>query len=253
MPSVEIIAVGTELLLGQLVDTNTAHIAGHLATCGVNVYGTQTVGDNRERIAAVIARALERADGVITSGGLGPTVDDLTKEAVCDALDLPLELHEGSLIAIETLFAGFGRPMSENNRKQAMMPRGAAVLKNPHGSAPGFVAFRADGKFVASMPGVPHEMKAMLTDRLLPWMREHFNLKTAFYTRVLHVIGLGESEIDRRIDELFRTLENPKIAILAHGSRCDVKLMAKATSHARAEELFAPVQQQIEAKLVGNL
>ncbi|MEO6913713.1 MAG: competence/damage-inducible protein A [Candidatus Baltobacteraceae bacterium] len=253
MPSVEIIAVGTELLLGQLLDTNTAHIAGQLAASGMNVYGTHTVGDNRERIAAAIERALDRADGVITSGGLGPTVDDLTKEAVCDALELPLDLHEPSLRAMEELFAMFGRSMRENNRKQAMMPRGAYVLANPNGSAPGFVAFRTDGKFVASMPGVPSEMRAMLAERLLPWLGERFGSQTAFYTRVLHTIGLGESEIDHRIDELFRTLENPKIGILAHGSRCDVKLMAKASSAEEAEELFAPIQSQIEAQLAGHL
>lgn len=253
MVSVEIIAVGTELLLGQLVDTNTAHIAAQLAASGINVYGTQTVGDNRERIAGVIGRVLDRADGVITSGGLGPTVDDLTKEAACDALGVPLELHEPSLQAMEQLFAMFGRPMRENNRKQAMMPLGAHVLPNPNGSAPGFVAARSDGKFVAAMPGVPHEMKPMLADQLLPWLRERFGLQAAFYTRVLHTIGLGESEIDHRIDELFRTLENPKIGILAHGSRCDVKLMAKAGSAEEAEELFAPIQTQIESQLVGHL
>jgi nicotinamide-nucleotide amidase len=253
MPSVEIVAVGTELLLGQLVDTNTAHIAATLAAAGIDVYGTQTVGDNRARIAATLASALERADGLITTGGLGPTVDDLTKEAVCDALGLDVELDRTSLEAIETWFAKSGGVMRENNRKQALLPRGARVLANPNGTAPGFIAFRADGKFIASMPGVPQEMKPMLAEALVPYLRERFGVGDAIYTRVLHTIRIGESEIDHRIGDLFRTLENPKIAVLAHQYRCDVKLMAKASSRERAEELIAPVQRDLESRLAGHV
>src|SRR5580704_8883631 len=190
MPGVELVAVGTELLLGQLVDTNTAYVASGLAACGIDVWGTHAVGDNRERIAAVISSILARADGVITTGGLGPTVDDLTKEAVCDALGVDTVLHEPSLAFMEAIFRSFGREMRENNRKQAELPRGAQVLENPNGTAPGFIVFRADGRFVACMPGVPREMKPMMSDRLIPILRERFALRDAIYTRVIHTINL---------------------------------------------------------------
>ena len=253
MPSVEIVAVGTELLLGQLVDTNTAHVAQALASIGVDVYGTHAVGDNRERIAAVIRESLGRAGGVVTTGGLGPTVDDLTKEAVCDALGLATELHEASLAAMRERFKQFGRDMPQNNVKQAMMPAGCIVLENPNGTAPGFIAVRADGKFVACMPGVPREMKPMLAQQLLPWLRSRFALTAAIYTRILHTINIGESEIDRRIDDLFRTLENPKIAVLAHDFRADVKIMAKAQSEEQACALIDPVQSEIARRLEGHV
>lgn len=249
----EIIAVGTELLLGQLADTNTATVAKHFADAGIDVYATHAVGDNRARITAALRASLERVDGVVTTGGLGPTVDDLTKEAVCEALDLALELHEPSLVQMQSFFARTGRPMRENNRKQAMMPCGSFVLTNPRGTAPGFVAFRSDGKFVASMPGVPREMKPMLTELLVPFLRERYALSDAIYTRVLHTVNLGESEIDHRIDDLFRTSENPKIAVLAHEYRCDVKLMAKAASPPVAEALTAPLLIEIEARLQGHV
>ena len=253
MPSVELIAVGTELLLGQLVDTNTSFVAQTLATAGIDVYGTHAVGDNRERIASAINGALERVSGVVTTGGLGPTVDDLTKEAVCDALGLGTELNEPALRQMTEFFASIGRTMRENNRKQAELPRGSYVLENPNGTAPGFVAFRVDGKFVACMPGVPHEMKAMLTERLIPFLRQRFNLQQSIYTRIIHTINIGESEIDHRIDELFRNGENPKIAVLAHLGRSDVKIMAKSDSRERAEAMIEPLQREVEERLHGHV
>lgn len=253
MPSVALLAVGTELLLGQLVDTNTPHVAAALAACGIDVYAAHTVGDNRERIAAAVRGALERADGVVSTGGLGPTVDDVTKEAVCDALGLDAVMDEASLARMRELFSGFRREMRENNRKQAMLPRGARVLVNTEGSAPGFVAFDQRGKFVACMPGVPSEMKPMLANELLPFLRERFDAHGGIVTRVLHTIGLAESEIDHRIDDLFRTSENPKIAVLAHGGRCDVKLMAKAATADEANALIAELQPHVEELLAGNV
>jgi nicotinamide-nucleotide amidase len=253
MPSVELMAVGTELLLGQLVDTNTAHVAGRLAAAGIDVRATHAIGDNRERIAALIAAILERSDGVISTGGLGPTVDDLTKEAVCDALGVDTVLDVPSLEFMQAIFASFGREMRDNNRKQAEMPRGATVLVNPNGTAPGFVVFRADGRFVACMPGVPREMKPMLDEKLIPILRERFALHDAIYTRVIHTINLGESEIDHRIDDLFRSSENPKIAVLAHDFRCDVKVMAKAESAEAGEAAILPLQHEIEKRLAGHV
>jgi nicotinamide-nucleotide amidase len=253
MPSVELIAVGTELLLGQLVDTNTTFVEQQFADNGIDVRGTHTVGDNRERIAATIREILQRRDGVITTGGLGPTVDDLTKEAVCDALRLDVELYAPALRQMEAFFAAIGREMRPNNRKQAELPRGSHPLDNPNGTAPGFVAFSAEGKFVACMPGVPREMKPMLVDRLIPFLRERYDVHDAIYTRVIHTINIGESEIDHRIEDLFRTSENPKIAVLAHGYRADVKVMAKSESSARAELMIAPLQHEIERRLDGHV
>ena len=249
MPSLEIMAIGTELLLGQLVDTNTAFIAQRLAEAGIDVRRAQAVGDNHERIAAVIRDALQRADGVLTTGGLGPTIDDLTKDAVCLAFGLGVELYEPALRRMESMFAAMGSPMPENNRKQAELPAGSIPLDNPNGTAPGFIAFAADGKFVASMPGVPREMKPMLVDRVMPFLRERLGAGATIVTRVIHTIGLGESDLDQRIDDLFREGENPKIAVLAHDFRADVKIMAKAPSIREAEAMIGPLQAEIERRL----
>jgi len=247
---VEIVTIGTELLLGQLVDTNAAYIARAMADHGVDVYAKHSVGDNPERLEEMLRASIERGDGVITTGGLGPTYDDLTKEVVASVIGAPLELHAPSLAAVEARLRRFGfTEIGENNRRQAFMPVGADVLENPHGSAPGFVAIRGDGKFIASMPGVPREMRAMLDERLVPWLVERFALHDAIYTRTLHAVGVAESEIDRRIDDLFRTLENPKIAVLAHEGRVDVKIMAKAGDSAAADAMIAPVEQELRERI----
>lgn len=245
--------MGTELLLGQLTDTNTPYIGARLAAAGLDVFATHAIGDNRARIAATVAAALERADGVVTTGGLGPTVDDVTKEAVCDALDVATQPHEPSLRRMEELFRGFGREMRANNRKQADLPRGAHVLPNSQGSAPGFVAFDARGKFVACMPGVPQEMMPMLDEYLMPFLRERFALHGGITTRVLHTINIAESEIDHRIADVFRSSENPKIGVLAHGGRCDVKIMAKAATVPEAHALIAPLERDLALRLAGHV
>ena len=249
MALVEIVTIGTEILLGHLVDTNSAFISLALADHGVDVYAKHSVGDNTERLAVMLADALDRADGVITTGGLGPTVDDLTKDAVATAVHDKLELHEPSMRALEERFKQFNRPMSDNNRRQAILPSRAHVMPNPNGTAPGFIALRPDGKFIACMPGVPREMKPMLADQLIPWLVKRFTLKSAIYTKTLHTIGIGESELDRRVEDLFRALENPKIAMLAHGGRVDVKVMAKAESQAAADAMIAPVAQQLRERI----
>jgi nicotinamide-nucleotide amidase len=249
MASVEIITIGTEILLGDLVDTNSAYVARALADHGVDVFAKHSVGDNAQRLHQMLVTVLARdgVDGIVTTGGLGPTVDDLTKESVALAVGKPLELHEPSLRAIEARFRLLrpDRPMSDNNRRQAILPAGCVVLENPHGTAPGFIALRDDGKFVASMPGVPSEMKPMLDERLIPWLVQRFGLRSAIFTRAIHTVGIPESELDLAIEDLFRKLENPKIAVLAHGGRVDVKVMAKAKDRAEAEELLEPVAAEL--------
>lgn len=255
MASVEIVTIGTEILLGDLIDTNSAHVARVLADSGVDVYLKHSVGDNAVRLETLLRSALERADGVVTTGGLGPTVDDLTKDAVAAAVGTTLELHEPSVRAIEARFAAFGRPgaVTENNRRQAILPAGALVLENAHGTAPGFVALRADGKFVACMPGVPREMKPMLTGGLVPWLVARYGLHDGIYTRTLHTVGIPESEVDARIESLFRTLENPKIAVLAHEFKVDVKIMAKATDRTAAATLIAPVEAELRDQIGSGI
>jgi len=257
MASVEIITIGTEILLGDLVDTNSAFIARTLADHGVDVFAKHSVGDNAERLHQMLATVLARdgVDGVITTGGLGPTVDDLTKESVAVAVGKPLQLHEASLRAIETRFRLLrpDRPLSDNNRRQALLPTGSIVMENPHGTAPGFIALRDDGKFVASMPGVPREMKPMLTEKLVPWIVQQFDLHSAIFTRTIHTVGIPESELDLKIEDLFRTLENPKIAVLAHGGRVDVKVMAKAPGREEAEALIEPVAAELVRRIGAGI
>jgi nicotinamide-nucleotide amidase len=249
MGSVEIVTIGTEILLGHMIDTNSAHISRVLADNGVDVHAKHSVGDNAERLARMLEDVLSRADGAITTGGLGPTVDDLTKDAVASAVGDTLELHEPSLHAIEERFKYFNRPMTDNNRRQAILPSRAVVMPNPHGTAPGFIALRPDGKFVACMPGVPREMTPTHEEQLSPWLAQRFGVTSAIYTKTLHTIGIGESELDRRVEDLFRTLENPKIAMLAHGGRVDVKIMAKAASREAADAMIAPVATTLRERI----
>ncbi len=255
MASVEIVTIGTEILLGQLIDTNSTHIARTLADGGIDVFAKHSVGDNTARLETMLRGALDRADGVVTTGGLGPTVDDLTKDAVAAAVGTTLAIHEESVRAIAARLAAFGRrgPLTENNRRQAILPVSGIVMPNAHGTAPGFIALRADGKFVACMPGVPSEMRAMLADSLVPWLRERFGVREAIYTRTLHTIGIPESEIDLRIEPLFRALDNPKIAVLAHTAQVDVKIMAKAPDRAAADALIAPVEAELRARIAAGI
>jgi nicotinamide-nucleotide amidase len=251
--SVEIVTIGTELLLGHLIDTNSAHVARVLADSGVDVYQKHSVGDNAARLEAMLRGALDRADGVVTTGGLGPTVDDLTKDAVAAAVGTTLEVHEPSIRALEARLASFGRglAMSANNRRQAVLPKGSVVFENAHGTAPGFVALRDDGKFVACLPGPPGEMAPMLAGALVPWLAARYDLHDAIYTRTLHTVGIPESELDARIETMFRTLENPKIAVLAHGGKVDVKIMAKARDRAAADGAIEPVEAELRER-IGN-
>ena len=248
MASAEIITIGTEMLLGQLVDTNTAVIARALAEIGMDVRRETSVGDNEASIAAAVAEAIGRADVVVCAGGLGPTVDDMTRGAVAAALELPLVLDPESSRHLEAMFARLKRPMAENNRIQAYFPQGAEPLPNPHGSAPGFVVER-DGRAVLALPGPPRELQPMLHDHAVPWIERRFAPNAVLVTRVLHTAGVGESDLDACIADLFRAQRNPSIAMLAHPGLVDVKVTAKAATRDAALAMIGELEPQIRARV----
>ena len=252
MATAEIITIGTELLLGQLVDTNTAAIASALADSGIDVYRETSVGDNADRIAQALREALDRADAIVCAGGLGPTVDDLTREAVAAATKRPLELDQGVLDDLRAWFASVGRRMSPNNARQAMFPRGSTILENPKGTAPGFSLDLGD-KVIVVMPGPPREMQPMLRDHVIPILTSKFELQSVIATRVLRTAGISESEVDARINDLFRAGVNPSVAVLAHLGEVDVKLTAKAKSREAAHALIDQLEPEIRKHLGDHI
>src|SRR5574341_616266 len=201
---VEILTIGTELLLGQIVDTNAAFMAQRLAEAGIDLFFKATVRDNEARIESALRQGLERAEAVLCTGGLGPTEDDLTRDVIAKVLDRGLRLDEGILAHIAARFAARGITMAENNRKQAYVPIGAFVLPNPRGTAPGLYLTTPEGKVVVAMPGVPSEMRPMLTEQVLPRLRAQFRITGQIRSRVLRTCGASESPVDQMIGDLFR-------------------------------------------------
>jgi nicotinamide-nucleotide amidase len=243
----EIITIGTELLLGEIVDTNAAHIARQLRTVGLNLYYKTTVGDNEARCADVIERALGRSDVVITTGGLGPTVDDITRAAVAQATTRPLEFSPILLEQIEARFKRWGARMSENNRRQAFMPTGALPIENPVGTAPCFIVETERG-VVISLPGVPREMAYLLENEVLPYLRRRFDLHAVIKTRILRTAAMGESRIDAALNDLL-SATNPTIGLAAHPGQTDVRLTAKAENQEDADRLIAPLEAEVRRRL----
>ncbi|HRZ17247.1 MAG TPA: molybdopterin-binding protein, partial [Candidatus Hydrogenedentes bacterium] len=221
----ELMMIGTELLLGQIVDTNAAFMARALAEHGINVYFKTTVGDNVERISAALETALSRADVVLCSGGLGPTEDDITRECVAGVLGRALEYHPEIYAAIEARFAHMGRKITENNRRQAMAPRGAEIVENPHGTAPGLFVDDPKG-VVVCMPGVPGELKPMLTERVIPRLCERFGITGTLRYRVLRVCGMGESRVDALMGDLILSGANPTVGLLAAVDGVTIRIAA---------------------------
>lgn len=248
MASAEIITIGTEMLLGQLVDTNTAVIARALAEIGVDVRRETSVGDNEASIAAAVSEAIGRAEVVVCAGGLGPTVDDMTRSAVATALGRPLVLDAESIRHLEAIFKRLQRPMTENNRVQAYFPQGAEPLPNPNGSAPGFVV-ELDGRAVLALPGPPRELQPMLRDHAIPWIERRFAPNAVLVTRVLRTVGVGESDLDARIADIFREQKNPSIAMLAHPGLVDVKITAKAATRDAARALIAELEPRVRERM----
>ena len=241
------VSVGTELLLGQIVDTNASFICSALADLGIGVYFRSTVGDNTGRVQEVFLHALSRADLILSTGGLGPTDDDLTVAAAAGALGLPLERHEEAWAHVQEFFRKRNRPLSSQQEKQAMLPRGARMIPNPRGSAPGVIIEHRE-KTLIFTPGVPREMKGMIQDTVIPYLRERgLAGREVIRSRVLR-ITLGESVVEDRLRDLMRSSLNPTIAPYAHTGECHVRLTARGTE-AQVEPLLAGTEAAIRERL----
>lgn len=247
MTSAEIITIGTEILLGEIVDTNTRHIARTLRGLGVDLYRTITIGDNVERIAESIRNSMGRADIVITTGGLGPTVDDPTREAVAKAVGVDTEFREDLWEQVVETISRYGRKPSENQKRQAYVPQGAIGIRNPVGTAPCFIV-ETPHNAVISLPGVPNEMEHVLHESIIPYLQKRFQLDQILKIRVLHCAGLGEGMIDEKIADL-ETLSNPTVGLAAHTGVVDVRIAAKAKNEAEADTMIAQVESQVRKRL----
>jgi len=247
MPSAEIITIGTEILLGEIVDTNTRYIARTLRGMGVDLYRTITIGDNVERIAEAIRNSLTHADIIITTGGLGPTVDDPTREAVARAFGLGLEFREELWAQILEIVTRYGRVPGENQKRQAFIPKGAIPIKNNVGTAPCFIVEKKSSA-VISLPGVPKEMEHILHEYVIPYLQNRYKLDQIIKVRLLHTSGAGESEIDEKIGDL-EMLANPTVGLAAHTGVVDIRIAAKAETEAEADRMIADVEGQIRERL----
>ena len=247
MPSAEIITIGTEILLGEIVDTNTRYIARQLRGLGIDLYRTSTIGDNVERIAEAIHNAMGRAGIVITTGGLGPTVDDPTREAVARAFGVETEFRPELWNQIREIVARYGREPGENQKRQAYVPRGAIAIKNDVGTAPCFIV-ENERNSVISLPGVPKEMEHILHESVIPYLQRRFDLNQVIKVRLLRTSGVGESVIDEKIGD-FETLTNPTVGLAAHTGVVDIRIAAKAETESAAEGMIAEVENQMRERL----
>lgn len=249
----EIISIGEELLSSEseTIDTNSVYITQQLGALGVRVLYKTTVGDDEARITQVLRIAMQRAPIIITTGGLGPTVDDMTRQAVANATGRALVFQQALLDEIAEKFARFNVRMSANNRLQAMLPEGAVAINNPAGTAPGFYV-EQDGALIISLPGVPREMKAMLAQSVLPLLRERLGVPRVIKTRILRTAGIGESHIDEQIGHLER-LSNPTVGLNAHAGQTDIRITARAEREAEADALIAAVEAEIRAKIGDHI
>lgn len=250
MTSAEIITIGTEILLGEIVDTNTRYIAKTLRGLGVDLYRTITIGDNVDRIASAIHNSMERANIVITTGGLGPTIDDPTREAVAKAIGVQTEFREDLWEQVVETIGRYGRKPSENQKRQAYVPQGSIGIKNPVGTAPCFIV-ETEKNAVISLPGVPQEMEHILHESVIPYLQKRFNLDEVIKVRILHCAGLGEGTIDEKIADL-ETLSNPTVGLAAHTGVVDIRIAAKAKSEHEANKMIDEIESQLRERL-GNV
>ena len=232
----EILCVGTELLLGDIVNTNAAFLSQRLAELGICVYRHTAVGDNPERLKNALDTALASSDLVITSGGLGPTYDDLTKETVADCFGLPLELHAPSLERIKEYFTRTGRAMPPNNEKQAMMPRGAQIFDNDYGTAPSCAVYdESNNKTVIMLPGPPGELMPIFNEKVAPYLRERSN--AVLVSKNVHIFGMGESAVEEKIKSVMTDSQNPTVAPYCKEGEVRLRVTAKADSKDEASSM----------------
>lgn len=244
----EIVMIGTELLLGNTVDTNAVFIAEELAKLGIDIYYKSTVGDNWLRMIEVLSQALSRSDLVITSGGLGPTTDDLTREAVAALVNRKLKLNQTALKDIQMYFSRTNRTMSANNKKQAYIPDGAVGIKNKWGTAPGILLEMPHNKLIISLPGVPRELKGMFHESVVPFLQAKIQ-KSCLLSRTLKFVGIGESHLVEIINDVIINQTNPTVAPYASLGEVKVRITAKAESESKAQALIQPVEEQLKLLL----
>ncbi|MBZ4646256.1 MAG: competence/damage-inducible protein [Clostridia bacterium] len=242
----EIIAVGTELLLGQILNTNAQFLSVELSNLGIDVYFQTVVGDNQKRLEETLQTALKRADIVILTGGLGPTKDDLTKETIAQVLNLQLKLHQESLDKIKEFFAKMHRVMASNNEKQAFLPEGSIILPNNNGTAPGCI-IEKDNNIVIMLPGPPKEMQPMFKEYVYPYLLK--KSPYTIYSKVLRIFGIGESSLEEKLIDIFENQSNPTIAPYAKQGEVTLRITAKCESEEVAKGLIAPVEEQIRNRL----
>lgn len=247
MPVAEIIAIGTELLLGEIQDTNTRFLARSLRDKGIDIYRATLVGDNAARISGLMREAAGRADIVITTGGLGPTVDDPTRDAAALAMGVRTDFSPVLWQQIEARFARMGRIPTGNNRRQAFLPQGAQAIENPVGTAPAFYG-QIENSLLVCLPGVPREMEYLLQNAVLPLLEERFGLHETIRALVLHCAGAGESQVDEWIGDL-ETSPNPTVGLLAHPGIVDIRVTAKAASLAQAGRMISEMAGKIRERV----
>lgn len=242
----EIISIGTEILLGDILNTNSQYIAKRLAELGISTYFQTAVGDNEERIKSALQSALSRSDIVITTGGLGPTKDDLSKEIIAEFFNKKLVLNEDALNKIKEFFQRINREMPQSNIKQAMFPEGSIIVPNNNGTAPGCI-IEEDNKIVILLPGPPKELKSMFEDTIISYLSKYSD--GIIKSKVLRVNGLGESHMEEMIQDIIEKQSNPTIAPYANEGEVKVRITARGASEQEVEKLILPVENLIRERL----
>ena len=246
----EIITVGTEILLGDILNTNCRYLSRELAAMGIEMYYQITVGDNEERLLKTLEESLNRSDIVICTGGLGPTEDDITKEVCAKYFGYKLELHKPSLDAMIERFKHMNRVPTKNNEKQAYFPKEAYILKNDNGTAPGCI-MEKEGKMIVVLPGPPKEMESMFENYVKPYLSKLTD--DIIESEVLRIIGVGESKVENDILDIIDSQTNPTIATYAKGYECTLRITAKAKSVEEAKELIKPMSDEMKRRFGQSL
>lgn len=247
----EILSIGTEILLGDIVNTNAQFLSKKLAELGIELYNQSVVGDNEKRILTAFHEGFKRCDLIITTGGLGPTKDDLTKELAAKYFGKELVLHEESWNYIQEFFKSIGRVVEGDNKKQAYFPKDSIVMANPNGTAPGAIIEGDNNKVIVILPGPPREMKPMFNNYVLPYLSRKTN--TTLISKTLRVFGLGEAHMEELVGDLIENQSNPTIAPYAKENDVTLRITAKAKNKKSAESIISPIENEIKKRLGKNI